>query len=56
MMNEVEKYIRKNKVNPKCFVCEKDIQPEDNYEHVKQKNGNEIFMHRKCFEKRFLGK
>lgn len=47
-----------NDENPKCYVCEKEIDPliDYDFEYVKQKSGKEIFMHKRCFEKRFLGK
>lgn len=49
-LDEFNKYIKRNKINPRCYVCGKEIHSLelDKVEFIKNKRGSEYFIHRDC--------
>lgn len=33
-----------------CFICQKDIAPEEEFEYIKTRRGTELYMHKHCVE------
>lgn len=31
-----------------CYICGKDILPDEEYEYVRTRRGSELYMHKKC--------
>ena len=31
-----------------CYICEKDIGPEEDFEYIKTRRHTELYLHKKC--------